>query len=204
MTPPPPSTAQASLVAKVRFDKLVAERNAILKATAERAKTATAAQAGDDALNRYRTLRVVSLRYIHLIVVVKAELLPRITHLTSSTCATGIGGVYGNKGGAGIGFEISGGTSLAFVTSHLAARPERVKQRNRDYVDIVAGLGLRSEVSQAPKDADFLNLYDHVFWSGDFNYRIDRYVKDDTGSVWLSWCGVRCGGTIVVWCTCAR
>ena len=42
--------------------------------------------------------------------------------------ATGIGGVYGNKGGVGVSFYFNE-TALAFVGAHLAARDERVKQR---------------------------------------------------------------------------
>lgn len=74
-------------------------------------------------------------------------------------------------------------TSLAFVTAHFAAGQSNVEERNRDYWTITNGLHFRGF-----KLADT----DHVFWFGDFNYRIDlenHHVRNkishsDYGDLW--------------------
>jgi hypothetical protein len=67
-------------------------------------------------------LSVTSLWDIHLIVFVRASLRPRLSLVSSSTEATGFAHVLGNKGAAAAGLTIDGRTSIAFVTSHLAAQ----------------------------------------------------------------------------------
>jgi phosphatidylinositol-bisphosphatase len=56
---------------------------------------------------------------------------------------------------------------LCFVGSHLAARQHETDNRNANYRDIV------KSVKVGRKGADLLNQFDHVFWCGDLNYRID-------------------------------
>ena len=98
--------------------------------------------------------------------------LPPSPQLHTATEATGIGHILGNKGGAGLSFSLLDGTSLAFCTSHLAARPERVKQRNANYREICQGMHLGGVANMS-----FTTAFDHVFWFGDLNYRIDRYMS---------------------------
>jgi len=50
--------------------------------------------------------------------------------------ATGLGNVVGNKGGVAISLMVRD-TSLCFVNSHLAARPERVAERNGNFADVL-------------------------------------------------------------------
>ena len=64
---------------------------------------------------------------------VRTELAPRITEVHTGTVATGIAGVMGNKGACGLSMTFVDSTSVAFISSHLAARAERVKQRNDDF-----------------------------------------------------------------------
>ncbi len=76
----------------------------------------------------------------------------------------------GNKGAVGCGFVYREHTSLAFIGSHLAAGAEKLQKRNDNYKTIVSALNL----GQMYPTMDFLSTYHHVFWGGDFNYRIDR------------------------------
>ena len=77
----------------------------------------------------------------------------------------------GNKGACGASLSFVDCSSVAFVSCHLAARPERVKQRNDDYRAICRGLNLGGD-----RNLGLPDQFDHVFWLGDLNYRIDRCV----------------------------
>ena len=77
----------------------------------------------------------------------------------------------GNKGGVAISFTLYE-TSLCFVSSHLAARAERVLIRNRNFSDIVDGLQMGGSAF------DITNKFHHVFFAGDLNYRIDGIDRE--------------------------
>ena len=59
------------------------------------------------------------------------EALPAVSHLQTGTRGTGLGNVYGNKGGAAVAFHFYD-TSICLINTHLAARPERINERNMD------------------------------------------------------------------------
>eukprot|EP00937_MAST-01D_sp_MAST-1D-sp2_P000233 g233.t1 len=121
------------------------------------------------ATDDYRMLATSTLWDIHLLVIIRSSLATRVTKLESGTVATGIGGIMGNKGGAAVGFTFDEFTRLAFVTSHLAARATRLRQRRENFEDIVSGLKLGGPL----QDAEMLHQFHHIFWIGDLNYRID-------------------------------
>lgn len=80
----------------------------------------------------------------------------------------------GNKGGVGIGFELSL-TSLLFINAHFAAHQHKVDQRNADFHAINAKMPLRQRILRKPGKAHLTNVcdrYERVFWLGDLNYRI--------------------------------
>lgn len=108
---------------------------------------------------------------IHVYVFVRADLRQRISRVSTATRATGMGNILGNKGGAALGFTLDGSTTFAFVTSHLAARATRRHTRQENYEDIVHGLPLTGN-AHVP-GADLLHAFDHVFWFGDLNYRVE-------------------------------
>lgn len=117
----------------------------------------------------YQTVCAATLWGIHLVIFARATVAQHISHVQSATTATGIGGVLGNKGGVGVGLIYKEATSMAFVTSHLAARPERTNQRAENYSEICRSLRIGTENTAG----QFLHQFDHVFWFGDLNYRID-------------------------------
>ena len=85
----------------------------------------------------------------------------------------------GNKGAVAIGFRWHD-TPLCFIGSHLAARPERVEKRNDNYRQIIEKLSLKmgqdfcvggSGKKRAPQ---LTHVFEHLFWLGDLNYRLDH------------------------------
>ena len=91
-----------------------------------------------------------------------------IDGVQAAQSATGLGGVLANKGGIVIKLDF-GHTSLAFVSCHLAAHSHKLQRRNADCQEVLEetrrGVG-RPQV-------DVLHQFDHVFWLGDLNYRVD-------------------------------
>uniref|UniRef100_A0A7S4JKZ5 Inositol polyphosphate-related phosphatase domain-containing protein n=1 Tax=Paramoeba aestuarina TaxID=180227 RepID=A0A7S4JKZ5_9EUKA len=125
----------------------------------------------------YVKLAGTSLLSIRLCVLVKRSIYYRITNIQLDTIATGIGNVIGNKGGVGVAFKFDD-SSFCFIGSHLAAHQEKTELRNSNYRDIAAKLKLRALVGRG-RDLDVLNQFDHVFWMGDLNYRIDGLSRQE-------------------------
>ncbi len=96
--------------------------------------------------------------------------------IASDKEATGIGHVYGNKGGLCVKIEIEG-TSLCFISCHLAAHIQHWKHRNRDLEEIFDGIHVGTTASEKLSDGheslDVTQQFHHVFVFGDLNYRID-------------------------------
>ncbi|EFA80518.1 inositol 5-phosphatase [Heterostelium album PN500] len=119
----------------------------------------------------YVRLESISLVKMRLILFVRKEHYYKINHIEKDSEATGIGGIYGNKGATAISFQFLE-TSFCFISSHFAAHQEKSEQRNRNYRDIVKGLNLGN------KSSDVLNQFHHVIWMGDFNYRVDLFREE--------------------------
>lgn len=78
--------------------------------------------------------------------------------------------MVGNKGAVAVSFSF-GATNIAFVCCHLAARSERKVKRNTMYHDIYRQLHLGKKSKFSSFDISF--RFDHLFWMGDLNYRLD-------------------------------
>lgn len=99
-----------------------------------------------------------------LVLLVKSTHLNKIRSVEATSRKTGLKGMSGNKGGVAIRLNFNDST-LCFVTAHLAAGHSNVDERNDDYWTISRGLTFQRGRT--------LQGHDHVFWLGDFNYRID-------------------------------
>ena len=123
---------------------------------------------------------------ITLIVFVRKGLKSRITSLCIDQVAAGgrkiVGVAVANKGAVMISFSLNGSTSLCFVCSHFPARAERLAKRNKTYGTIVDDLHTKPKIRKSEMDRDIssksqtsVSIFscDHVFWVGDFNYRVD-------------------------------
>jgi hypothetical protein len=80
--------------------------------------------------------------------------------------ATGIAHILGNKGGVITKFNAYG-TSLCFISCHLAAHQGKTKDRNGNCEEICRNARI------ANKQLDVISQFDHCFFLGDLNYRID-------------------------------
>lgn len=74
--------------------------------------------------------------------------------------------VFYRKGGQAISFNLFD-TSFCFVNCHLTAHQNKVKARNRDCALLLNALRMGNRHFTLPTQ------FDHVFWFGDMNYRID-------------------------------
>ena len=86
--------------------------------------------------------------------------------------ATGLGHIVGNKGGLAIKFNICG-TSMCFISCHLAAHDGQLQSRVSNIHEILSGVNLGDAM------LDITSQFDHVFLLGDLNFRVDlTYLSD--------------------------
>ncbi|GAC72557.1 inositol polyphosphate 5-phosphatase and related proteins [Moesziomyces antarcticus T-34] len=86
-----------------------------------------------------------------------------------------LAGRVGNKGGVGISLKL-GTTRLLFVNAHLAAHEDKVALRLANVAKIKAALKVDSflpPTDPRSKLEDITEQFDHTFWFGDLNFRID-------------------------------
>ena len=117
----------------------------------------------------YARVHGLSLLNIRMAVFVHRKHAHKIHHVEAASLPTGIGNVIGNKGGVAVSFFFNE-SSFCFIGCHLAAREERLEERNNNYKAIFKGLQLEG-LRETP--FDLTSFYDHVFWAGDLNYRIN-------------------------------
>lgn len=116
-----------------------------------------------------------------LIIVINEETMAgRISDVKTGHKATGIAGVCGDKGAVWAKMRIDGMTKLCFINTHLAAHEgeQYLSQRNAQVKRIVLGIKRRDS------GVRMQDMYDHVFWCGDLNYRLDtRKFPEDSSDV---------------------
>lgn len=114
-----------------------------------------------------------------IMVFVRASQAQSITGVVTSEKATGIslvaGKQLGNKGAVGVAFRWNG-VQLSFINAHLAARPERVLQRNEHYTAVMQGLDLCT--SLRAQQLGLTAVSEHTWFLGDLNYRVDLSFDD--------------------------
>lgn len=125
----------------------------------------------------YVKLAGISLMQIRIVAWVRREHYYKITRVKTTTVATGLANVIGNKGAAALCFEYYD-TRFCFVGSHLAARIDRkrLEVRNQNYRDIMKGLAANGFTRNGLGDVH--HEFDYLFWLGDLNYRIEM-SRDD-------------------------
>eukprot|EP01048_Picozoa_sp_COSAG05_P015934 COSAG05_NODE_1984_length_3746_cov_3.101430_1_plen_305_part_10 len=98
----------------------------------------------------------------------------QVSEVETATEATGVGGVVGNKGGVCAKLKVRG-TSLCFFNTHLAAHEgtKKAAKRNSDIEEIFEG----ARVGPL-KWMDAATQFDHCFFMGDMNYRMDLRQSD--------------------------
>lgn len=99
-----------------------------------------------------------------------------VVHTVKQTySATGLlAGTIGNKGGLVVSLHF-GPVSLCFVSCHLAAHMHNTEKRNNDCKEI-----LQETWPVCHPCLDLSTQFDHCFWFGDLNYRVDMNVPNPT------------------------
>mmetsp|Transcript_64128 Transcript_64128/g.150315 ORF Transcript_64128/g.150315 Transcript_64128/m.150315 type:complete len:608 (+) Transcript_64128:52-1875(+) len=98
---------------------------------------------------------------------------PLVHSVQQTYSATGLmAGTVGNKGGLVVTLQF-GPTRLCFVSCHLAAHLSAGEKRNSDCREI-----LQETWPVCHPDLDLSCEFDHCFWFGDLNYRLDLAMSD--------------------------
>uniref|UniRef100_A0A131YMI8 Inositol-1,4,5-trisphosphate 5-phosphatase n=1 Tax=Rhipicephalus appendiculatus TaxID=34631 RepID=A0A131YMI8_RHIAP len=131
-------------------------------------------QAIRNALHKYSYVKVKHVRLQGLILTIftKREHLIQLRGIQSTYTRTGLGGVWGNKGGVTIRLCVYG-CSICFVNSHLAAHESETFQRINEYNTIIE--------KQRFFDTQATNIltHDYTFWFGDLNFRVDDCTLEE-------------------------
>ena len=122
----------------------------------------------------WRMVSLQTLGEMRLLVWAKTHIQAHISDLETASEACGIGGVVGNKGGLVSKFKVKD-TSLCFISVHLAAHEgeKMATKRNADIREILAGARVGSM-----QWMDATTQFDHCWFIGDMNYRIDLQQLD--------------------------
>ncbi len=104
---------------------------------------------------------------MRLVVFVRRSLAAQVSCVEADqvTCG-GPGGKYGNKGCCAVNMFV-GNTNLLFVGAHLAAHLDKNALRNQNFHTIM------SKLSLGMRDWPVSCKFDHVFFFGDLNYRLE-------------------------------
>uniref|UniRef100_A0A1B6E485 phosphoinositide 5-phosphatase n=3 Tax=Clastoptera arizonana TaxID=38151 RepID=A0A1B6E485_9HEMI len=115
----------------------------------------------------------VSLGTLHQAIFMRRDLLWYCSVAEDDSYSVRPGTAFRTKGAVAIGFSLFG-TSLLFITAHLTAHQEKVKERLQDVKRIVKALELPKQLPIKHKSKDVTQNFDCVFWSGDLNFRLSK------------------------------
>uniref|UniRef100_A0A6A7FUV4 phosphoinositide 5-phosphatase n=2 Tax=Hirondellea gigas TaxID=1518452 RepID=A0A6A7FUV4_9CRUS len=148
----------------------------IFNATPKESEWRTAVAAGVHPAARYKQVACVRLVGMLLLVLVQEKHASHVNNIQSSTVATGIMNLLGNKGGVAARMDVYN-TSVCFVNCHLAAHVEEYERRNEDYDGISEKtVFLGNAARQTP--ARYIRDHTHIYFFGDMNYRIPPHNVD--------------------------
>nr|XP_023027137.1 72 kDa inositol polyphosphate 5-phosphatase [Leptinotarsa decemlineata] len=113
----------------------------------------------------------VSLGTLHLSTFIRRDLIWYVSIPEEASLSVRPGTAFRTKGAVATSFMVFG-TSFLFVTAHLTAHQEKVKERVGDVKRIVHSLDLPKTLPCKNKNKDVTQNFDYVFWSGDLNFRL--------------------------------
>ncbi|KMQ90312.1 72 kda inositol polyphosphate 5-phosphatase [Lasius niger] len=108
---------------------------------------------------------------LHLALFLRRDLIWFCSIPEEDSFSTRPGTAFRTKGAVAIALMIFG-TSFLFVTAHLTAHQDKVKERVNDIKRIVRNLDLPKELPTRHKSKDVTQNFDCVFWCGDLNFRL--------------------------------
>ncbi|RXN30606.1 phosphatidylinositol 4,5-bisphosphate 5-phosphatase A-like protein [Labeo rohita] len=109
---------------------------------------------------------VLRMQGMLLLVFAKYFHLPFLRGIQTQTTRTGLGGIWGNKGGVSARMNVFG-HSICFLNCHLPAHMENSDQRMEDFESILQQQQFEGQAATGVLD------HDVVFWFGDLNFRIE-------------------------------
>uniref|UniRef100_A0A8C2K854 phosphatidylinositol-3,4,5-trisphosphate 5-phosphatase n=1 Tax=Cyprinus carpio TaxID=7962 RepID=A0A8C2K854_CYPCA len=121
----------------------------------------------------FKQVAVQSLCNVRLAVFVKPEHEGCISQVNTASVKTGLGNTLGNKGAVGVSLLFNG-TSMGFVNCHLTSGSDKALRRNHNFQDILRLLSLGEKQLST---FDISLRFNHLFWCGDLNYRLDLDVS---------------------------
>jgi hypothetical protein len=119
----------------------------------------------------YCEITSIEMCQMFIMVFIKSDLRIFVENIDSSYKPMGFANVIGNKGGVIINFKLLG-YYLTFVNCHLAPKPYKTLERNKNVKNLVKSIRI------GDKFADFDVLADYCFWQGDLNYRVDHTFNE--------------------------
>lgn len=108
---------------------------------------------------------------LHLAIFLRRDLVWFCSIPEEDSFSTRTGTAFRTKGAVAIALMIFG-TSFLFVTAHLTAHQDKVKERVNDIKRITRNLDLPKELPTRHKSKDVTQNFDCVFWCGDLNFRL--------------------------------
>lgn len=114
-----------------------------------------------------------SLGTLHLAVFMRRDLIWYCSEPEDASLSVRPGSHFKTKGAIAISFCLFG-TSMLFVTSHLTAHQQKVKERVQDIKRIIHALDLPRNLNVRHRNKDVTQNFDSVFWCGDLNFRLSE------------------------------
>lgn len=118
-------------------------------------------------------LHSTSLGTLHLAVFIRRDLIWFCSEPEDANLSVRPGTAFRTKGAIAISFCLFG-TSFLFVTSHLTAHQQKVKERVSDVKKIIHSLDLPRNLTVKHRNKDVTQNFDSVFWCGDLNFRLSE------------------------------
>ena len=110
---------------------------------------------------------------LHLALFIRRDLIWFCSIAEDDNFSTRTGTAFRTKGAVAIALMLFG-TSFLFVTAHLTAHQDKVKERVHDIKRIIRNLDLPKDLPIRHKSKDVTQNFDCVFWCGDLNFRLSQ------------------------------
>lgn len=108
---------------------------------------------------------------LHLTIFIRRDLIWFCSLPEDDSLSVRPGTAFRTKGAVAISFALFGSTFL-FVTAHLTAHQEKVKERVSDIKRIIRSIDLPKNLPCKHRSKDVTSNFDYVFWCGDLNFRL--------------------------------
>uniref|UniRef100_A0AAG5D699 phosphoinositide 5-phosphatase n=1 Tax=Anopheles atroparvus TaxID=41427 RepID=A0AAG5D699_ANOAO len=118
-------------------------------------------------------LHSTGLGTLHLAAFIRRDLIWFCSEPEDACLSVRPGTAFRTKGAVAISFCLFG-TSFLFVTSHLTAHQQKVKERVSDVKKIIHALDLPRNLTVKHRNKDVTQNFDSVYWCGDLNFRLSE------------------------------